>query len=71
MPPLRGSEGGGAKTPGFHKYLEMETGIQVEALNPFGNLQFNEKIFDSNYLAYSSSQSGVAVGLALRYIGDK
>jgi type IV pilus assembly protein PilM len=63
--------GGAYRIPGFLKYLEMETGIPVEELNPFSNLQINEKIFDPRYLSYMAPQAGVAVGLALRSVGDK
>ncbi|MGD9158911.1 MAG: type IV pilus assembly protein PilM [Desulfobacteraceae bacterium] len=63
--------GGACKIPDFIKYLELETGIPVEELNPFGGLQINEKIFDPKYLSDIAPQAGVAVGLALRSIGDK
>jgi type IV pilus assembly protein PilM len=63
--------GGASKIPDFMKYLEMETGIPVEELNPFAGLQINEKIFDPKYLSDMAPQAGVAVGLALRSIGDK
>ena len=63
--------GGAYRIPGFIKYLEMETEIPVEELNPFANLEINEKIFDPRYLSYMAPQAGVAVGLALRSVGDK
>jgi type IV pilus assembly protein PilM len=63
--------GGASKIPDFIKYLEMETDIPVEELNPFGGLQINEKIFDPKYLSDIAPQAGVAVGLALRSVGDK
>ncbi|NLA74243.1 MAG: type IV pilus assembly protein PilM [Deltaproteobacteria bacterium] len=63
--------GGASNIPDFMKYLEMETGIPVEELNPFAGLQINEKIFDPKYLSDMAPQAGVAVGLALRSIGDK
>lgn len=63
--------GGSSRIPGFQKYLELETGLPVEELNPFASLIINEKTFDSKYLSYMASQAGVAVGLALRSIGDK
>jgi type IV pilus assembly protein PilM len=63
--------GGAYRIPGFTKYLEMETGIAIEELNPFANLQINEKAFDPRYLSYIAPQAGVAVGLALRSVGDK
>jgi len=51
--------GGSCRIPGFQKYLEMETDIPVEELNPFANLQINEKLFDPNYLRYIAPQAGV------------
>jgi type IV pilus assembly protein PilM len=63
--------GGSCRIPGFHKYLEQETDIPVEEMNPFVNLQISEKAFDPKYLSYMAPQAAVAVGLALRSIGDK
>ncbi len=63
--------GGSCRIPGFQKYLELETEIPVVELNPFGNLHVNDKMFDSKYLTYMAPQAAIAVGLALRSIGDK
>ena len=63
--------GGSCRIPGFREYLEMETDIPVEELNPFSGLQINEKNFDPKYLSYMAPQAAVAVGLGLRSIGDK
>ncbi len=63
--------GGSCRIPGLKKYLEMETDLPVVELNPFANLQINEKVFDPKYLSYMGPQAAVAVGLALRSIGDK
>ena len=63
--------GGCCETPGFQRHLEQETGIPVTGLNPFKYLVIDNKLFDPNYLQYVAPQAGVAVGLALRSIGDK
>lgn len=63
--------GGSCRIPGFRKYLEMETEIHVAELNPFANLIINERLFDPKYLGYMAPQASVAIGLALRSIGDK
>jgi len=63
--------GGSCRFPGFQKYLEAETEIPVIELNPFGNLQINDKMFDPKYLTYMAPQAAIAVGLALRSVGDK
>ncbi len=63
--------GGACRLPGFKKFLEIETDIPIEELNPFVNLEINEKTFDPRYLSYMAPQAAVAIGLALRSIGDK
>ena len=63
--------GGSCRIPGFQKYLEAETETPVVEINPFANLQINEKYFDPKYLSYMAPQAAVAVGLALRSVGDK
>ncbi len=63
--------GGSCRTPGFQKYLESETNIPVAELNPFAKLTIDEKYFDAKYLEFMAPQAAVAVGLALRSIGDK
>ncbi len=63
--------GGSSETPGFKLHLERETEIHVTGLNPFRYLVANSKFFDPGYLQYLGPQAGVAVGLALRSIGDK
>jgi type IV pilus assembly protein PilM len=63
--------GGACRIPGFQKYLTLETDIPVEELNPFANLTIDEKYFDPKYLKHMAPQAAVAVGLALRSIGDK
>jgi len=63
--------GGSCRIPGFREYLQAETEIPIEELNPFSGLQVNEKIFDPKYLSYMAPQAAVAVGLGLRSIGDK
>jgi len=63
--------GGSSGTPGFQRHLEQETNIPVTGLNPFKYLIIDNKLFDPNYLRHVAPQAGVAVGLALRSIGDK
>ena len=63
--------GGSCRILGFQKYLELKAGISVTELNPFSNIIINEKNFDMQYLKYLAPQAAVAVGLALRSIGDK
>ncbi|SPD74062.1 Type IV pilus assembly protein PilM [uncultured Desulfobacterium sp.] len=63
--------GGSCKTPGFRKTLESETRIPVIEISPFSKFFIDEKHFDAKYLEYMAPQAAVAVGLALRGIGDK
>lgn len=63
--------GGSCRIPGFQRYLEIETEIPVVEMNPFANLQINDKLYDPKYLSHMAPQAAVAVGLALRSIGDK
>jgi type IV pilus assembly protein PilM len=63
--------GGSCETPGFQRDLEQETNISVTGLNPFRYLVIDNKLFDPVYLQHLAPQASVAVGLALRSIGDK
>ncbi len=63
--------GGSCRIPGFQKHLASELGIPVEEFNPFRNIVVQRDRFDPNYLDHMAPQAGVALGLALRSIGDK
>lgn len=63
--------GGSSLIPGFTKYLGLETRLKVEMLNPFGNLETREKLFDVSYLNYRAPMAVISIGLALRSIGDR
>ncbi len=63
--------GGSSLLPGFSKYIGMETGLKVEMLNPFANLEISDKLFDTAYLNYAAPIAAIAVGLALRSVGDR
>lgn len=63
--------GGSSRIPGLKRYLEAEIEIPVSMFDPFSGLDINEKSFDTEYLKYMAPQAAVAVGLALRSIGDK
>jgi type IV pilus assembly protein PilM len=63
--------GGSSLIPGFIKYLGLETGLQIEMLNPFASLEIKEKLFDTGYLNYTAPMAVISIGLALRSIGDR
>ncbi len=62
--------GGCTNIIGLEELLANELGMPVEKLGSFEGLVIDKKI-DPEYLKYINSQSSVAVGLALRSIGDK
>ncbi len=63
--------GGTAKVIGLADLLADKFNTPVEILNPFRNITFNSKVFDPDYMADISPFSAVAVGLALRKVGDR
>lgn len=63
--------GGSSRIRGLRRRLEAELGVPVEEINPFANLVIQEKRFDLDYLKYMAPQAVIAVGLALRSLGDK
>ncbi|NVL93058.1 MAG: pilus assembly protein PilM, partial [Desulfobacterales bacterium] len=63
--------GGSCMLPGFSKFIGIETGLKVEMLNPFANLEIKDKLFDTGYLSYAAPLAVISVGLALRSIGDR
>ena len=63
--------GGTGKVSGLKETIEERTGMPCEQLNPFSNLAYDEKRFDLTSLEDFAPQAAVAVGLALRRVGDK
>jgi len=63
--------GGSCLLPGLGKYIGSETGLKIEVLNAFANLEIKEKLFDTAYLNYVAPTAVIAIGLALRSIGDR
>jgi type IV pilus assembly protein PilM len=63
--------GGSSLIPGLIKYIGLETGLNIEMLNPFGNLEIKEKLFDTGYLNYAAPMAVISIGLALRSIADR
>jgi type IV pilus assembly protein PilM len=63
--------GGSAKIPALVKTIEGRTGVPVEVMNPFRNIDISSGRFDPKYLQSIAPMATVAVGLALRYPGDK
>jgi len=63
--------GGSAKVPALQKALEEKSRTPVEIMDPFRRVIIDEKKFDLPFLQKHASEAAVAVGLALRYPGDK
>lgn len=63
--------GGCSKIPGLSKIMEDQLGIPVEIVNPFNNIEVNPKYFDVGYIQDIAPACAVAVGLAIRRLGDK
>ncbi len=62
--------GGGALTTGFVPLLAERSGINVKVAEPLKNIAIPES-FDKEYLTKVEPIVSVAVGLALRRLGDK
>ena len=69
--PWRYLSGGTAKIPALFKTIEARTGVPVEILNPFKNIEIDNRKFDPAFVMDVAPMAAVAVGLALRRPGDK
>ncbi|PLX85737.1 MAG: pilus assembly protein PilM [Desulfuromonas sp.] len=63
--------GGVSMTPQVLDVLEKRLGFPVELLDPFRQVEVNEKEFDPEYIRAVGPLFPVAVGLAMRKVGDK
>jgi type IV pilus assembly protein PilM len=63
--------GGSSKVPGMTSVIENKTGVPVEIANPFQGLQIDEKKFNVSQLNEIAASAAVAVGLAIRKVGDR
>lgn len=63
--------GGSARIPALVKTIENRTGVPVEVLNPFRNIDVSAGRFDADYLNGVAPMSAVSVGLALRRPADR
>ncbi len=63
--------GGSSKIPALVKTIEGRTGVPVEVMNPFRNIDISAGRFDPAYLQSVAPMSAVSVGLALRFPADK
>jgi len=63
--------GGTAKISALARALESKSRTPVEILNPFKNVQIDDRKFDLEFLQQHAPEAAVALGLALRHPGDK
>jgi len=63
--------GGGAKTLKLADTIGERLSLPVETVNPFKNIKWDEKKFESEFVSEISPIMCVAVGLAARRLGDK
>jgi type IV pilus assembly protein PilM len=63
--------GGSAKVPGLPSVVESKLGLGVEVVNPFKSVSIDEKNFNVTHINEVAPAAAVAVGLGLRYVGDR
>ena len=63
--------GGGSRHPAVQEALLRRLDIPVEVLDPFRGIVIDEKSFDLEYVQAVGPLMTVAVGLAMRRLGDK
>jgi type IV pilus assembly protein PilM len=63
--------GGTARIPALFKVIEARAGVPVEILNPFKNIEVDNRKFDAAVILAAAPSAAVGVGLALRRAGDK
>ena len=63
--------GGTARIPALFKVIEQRAGVPVEVMNPFKNIEVDNRKFDPAVIMNAAPAAAVAVGLALRRPGDK
>ena len=63
--------GGGANIKEFRQLLAEETFTEVEAINPFNNVEIDFDEFDTSNLKAMGPQAAICMGLALRKVDDK
>ena len=63
--------GGAANVHGLRDLLADRLDAPVELLNPFLNVRYSEKDFDPDFLDEIGPSAAIAVGLAVRRVGDR
>ncbi len=63
--------GGCAKIASILRILEARLNIPVELINPFRNIEIDERRFDTEYIQNVAPLASIAVGLGIRKAQDK
>jgi type IV pilus assembly protein PilM len=63
--------GGSAKIAGISDALSQRLGIETRLVNPFQNIAYNTKIFNSATIGDIGPEAALGIGLALRRVGDR
>jgi type IV pilus assembly protein PilM len=63
--------GGTAKVHGLRDLLAERFEATVELMNPFNNVTYNPRDFDPDFIAEVGPAAAIAVGLAVRKVGDR
>jgi len=62
--------GGGAQVLNLDEVLKERFQVPVEIMNPFRDIRYSEADFDPEWINRHAPSMGVAVGLAVRAVGD-
>jgi type IV pilus assembly protein PilM len=63
--------GGSSRIPGLSDAVGERFETRVEIFNPFHSVAYSAKDFDADYLEEVGPACAIAVGLAMRKVGDK
>ena len=62
--------GGSAQVLNLDEVLKERFQVGVEVMNPFRNIRYSESDFDPEWINRNAPAMSVAVGLAVRQVGD-
>lgn len=62
--------GGSSRVPNLDRFLAQQFGVSVEVMNPFQNIEISEEDFPVEQIKTMAPVFTVAVGLALRKLGE-
>ncbi|MEJ2096504.1 MAG: type IV pilus assembly protein PilM [Deltaproteobacteria bacterium] len=63
--------GGGGSIKEFRQLLAVETSAEVQTINPFENIQYDESRFEPSFIERIAPQAAICMGLSIRRVDDK